>query len=296
MQRVSSSASDVVPFARVLRALALLSPLALSSCQPSVGSRVDGGSLDVDDTEAGSPLPRVDGGKVAVGGALGAPFAIRIVDVTFGGGAGFGQEALPDVVLGAPRGAASGNGSFDVLSLGVGGSVTLELGRPAVDEPGPDLLVFENPFLIGGSGRTFAEPGEVSVSEDGIAFTAFPCAPAQLPPNGCAGVAVVLANPDLGIDPTDPAVAGGDQFDLATIGAPRARFVRIVDRSLQPPNTAGTSGFDLDAVAVASHVALVDAGAVDAGIVDVGAVDAGSVVDAGVSDAGDTDAGSLVDD
>jgi hypothetical protein len=47
-----------------------------------------------------------------------------------------------------------------------------------------------------------------------------------------------------GIDPLDPTVAGGDPFDLADIGAPLARFVRITDR----PDVPGS--FDLDAVGI----------------------------------------------
>jgi hypothetical protein len=51
------------------------------------------------------------------------------------------------------------------------------------------------------------------------------------------------------VDPTDPAVAGGDAFDLAEVGLPRARFVRIRDGGTS--DYAGVSGgFDLDAVAV----------------------------------------------
>ena len=37
-----------------------------------------------------------------------------------GGNAGFGQDQLPDVVLGPPMGKGTSRGSLDVLSLGVG--------------------------------------------------------------------------------------------------------------------------------------------------------------------------------
>jgi hypothetical protein len=58
----------------------------------------------------------------------------------------------------------------------------------------------------------------------------------------------VLANPDENtIDPTDPAVAGGDAFDLADLGVSEARYVRITDRI----DLTGSSGtFDLDAVSI----------------------------------------------
>src|SRR6185369_12863491 len=94
----------------------------------------------------------------------------------------------------------------------------------------------------------FAEPGIVSVSDDGVSFTEFPCAAAP-PWTGCAGVTPVLSSPANGIDPRSDA-AGGDAFDLATIGVARARYVRIVDSGLGPMGAPPTDGFDLDAVAV----------------------------------------------
>ncbi len=49
------------------------------------------------------------------------------------------------------------------------------------------------------------------------------------------------------VDATDPAVAGGDAFDLADLGVTQARYVRITDRV----DLTGTNGtFDLDAVAI----------------------------------------------
>lgn len=175
------------------------------------------------------------------------PFAVEIVDVDFGEGAGFGQDRLPDVVLGPPVAPESSrSGSLDVLSLGAGGSIVLRMGTPVVDEDGVDLLVFENVFQFQNADGTFdvnAEPGEVSVSEDGEAFVTFACDPAGAPPNGCAGYALTL-----GGEPTVPETAGGDGFDLADVGLATATFVRIVDRG--PQSGVGTSaGFDLDAVA-----------------------------------------------
>lgn len=176
------------------------------------------------------------------------PFAIEVVSYTPGDGAGFGQDRMPDVVLGAPVPPESTqSGSLDVVSLGARGEIVLRMGAPVVDEDGVDLLVFENPFVVnteaGPSTVPTAEPGEVSVSEDGETFVAFACAPDAAAPNGCAGYAVVL-----GGEPTDPETAGGDAFDLADVGLSSASFVRIVDKG--PQNGAGTSaGFDLDAVA-----------------------------------------------
>lgn len=180
------------------------------------------------------------------------PFATAVATFEAGEGAGYGQEGMPDVVLGPPRGVASGQGGTDVLSLGRDGVIVLELGVEAVDGPGPDLIVFENPFVIAATGAVFGEPGAVAVSADGTDFKAFPCEAAAPAPNGCAGYGVVLASPDNEVDPTDPASAGGDAFDLAELGVERARFVRITDQSAAQGGSAvaPTAGFDLDAVAV----------------------------------------------
>jgi len=180
----------------------------------------------------------------------GAPYAISVVSYTPGTDGGLGAERLPDVVLGPPHGTGTMRGDTDdVLSLGRGGGIVLELGVEVVDGPGTDLRVFENAFYAGGAtSAPFAEPGIVSVSEDGASWTDFPCASAA-PWTGCAGVAPVLSSPENGIDPRSDA-AGGDAFDLATIGVARARYVRIVDSGHGPSGDAPTDGFDLDAVAV----------------------------------------------
>jgi hypothetical protein len=112
----------------------------------------------------------------------------------------------------------------------------------------------------------YAEPGEVSVSDDGVTWRTFPCTPTvdlqasdgtgTAPPYGqCAGWRAVYSTPQNGISPLDPAVAGGDPFDLATIGVTHARYVKIVDRTSESCPAAGadkpdTNGFDLDAVAI----------------------------------------------
>ncbi|MEO1338440.1 MAG: cell surface protein, partial [Myxococcota bacterium] len=92
------------------------------------------------------------------------PYATEVVSFEPGPGAGFGQAGLPEVVLGPPMGLGVGAGSIDVLSLGVGGSIVLGFAAPIIDGPGPDFVVFENPFFIGGaSDALFAELGRVSV-------------------------------------------------------------------------------------------------------------------------------------
>jgi hypothetical protein len=174
---------------------------------------------------------------------------VVVVDFTAGMGAGFGQDLLPGVVLGPPQGGGESHQGLDVLSLGKGGTITLEMGLGIANGPGADFIVFENAFLAEGSEQIFSEPAEVSVSEDGVEFVPFVCAAENEAPNGCAGNAPVYANPKNDLDPTNPEEAGGDAFDLDAIGMERARFIRLRDRSLGQP-IAPSAGFDLDAVAV----------------------------------------------
>ena len=58
---------------------------------------------------------------------------------------GFGDSRLPDIVLGPPMGGGEYSGGIDVLSLGVGGEITLGFGpRECIDGPGVDFIVFES--------------------------------------------------------------------------------------------------------------------------------------------------------
>ena len=169
---------------------------------------------------------------------------------TPGDGAGFGQDAFPDIVYGPPVGGGTAGGSVDVLSLGRGGEIILGFGgNTIVDGPGPDFIVFENAFWVNGDPlKIFKELGEVSVSADGESWTTFPCRDEEPPYEGCAGWRPVLANPDSGDAVFDPDIAGGDPFDLAELGLPEARLVRI--RDISNFGAADTAGFDLDAVAI----------------------------------------------
>lgn len=172
-------------------------------------------------------------------------FASSVVSTSYGDGAGFGQASMPDIVLGPPSGGGSLKGSVDVVSLGLGGEIVLAF-EPAIgDGPGADLIVFENAFLAGGDpNNVFAEPGEVSVSQDAESWLTFVCDPQQ--PAGCAGVSPVFAT--TASEALDEDGAGGDAFDLQSVGLDQARYVRIRDvGGKRTPN--GTSGFDLDAVA-----------------------------------------------
>ena len=179
----------------------------------------------------------------------------RVVSFDPGPCAGYGAQRMPDVVLGPPIGGGEGMGSLDVVSLGTGGTVVLSFEPNAiVDGPGVDFIVFENPFFVAGNPENpAAELGEVSVSEDGVTWTPFPCTATAYPYGACAGWRPVLSSPRNGLSPVNPAIAGGDPFDLADIGVSRARFVKIVDKTNETCNGLPSSnkhGFDLDAVSI----------------------------------------------
>ncbi len=174
------------------------------------------------------------------------PFADSVVTFTPGPQAGFGASAMPDIVLGPPRGSGEQAGGVHVVSLGRGGTIVVAFDDVGVvDGPGDDLLVFENPFV------GWIETGEVSVSEDGQNWHTWPCVADAAEPktSGCAGVAPVLAHDDSAALASSPELAGGDAFDLADVGLARARFVRITDTGTNTYE-GNSGGFDLDAVAV----------------------------------------------
>ncbi len=177
------------------------------------------------------------------------PFADVILSFEPGEGAGFGQESLPDVVLGSPEGGGE-QGGLDVLSLGREGLIELAFDDiEAVDGEGPDLLVFENPF------PGWTEAGIVSASEDGETWLTWSCDPLSEGAPGCAGQGLVYATSANGVDATDPDAAGGDAFDLADLGLARARYVRVQDAG-QSSYDGVAGGFDLDALAVVNGEAI----------------------------------------
>lgn len=172
------------------------------------------------------------------------PFADQVVAFTPGPTAGYGQERMPQVLLGPPQGDENGGGSLDVVSLGKEGVVVLELTDIILrDGPGPDLRVFENVFS-----SAWQELGAVAVSEDGVTFYEWPCG-ADGGTEGCAGLSPVYSSPTNGISATSPD-AGGDAFDLAALQLSSARFVRIRDTGTNTTYGGNSGGFDLDAIAV----------------------------------------------
>lgn len=158
--------------------------------------------------------------------------------------------------------------TYDIVSLGNGGAITLTFGRPIADGAGYDFAVFENSFS-----STFLELAWVEVSSNGSDFFRF--TNYSLTPKAVGAFGAV--------DPTNiDGLAGkyqggyGTQFDLSTLVANAAldlnniSFVRLVDiigdgsakdsagRTIfDPHKTVGSGGFDLDAIGVLHQAALV---------------------------------------
>jgi len=179
--------------------------------------------------------------------------AVAVTSFTVGDGGGFGAERLPGVIAGDAAAAVdSKGGTLDVVSLGDGGVIVVEVGCAIADHAddddddgddggGVDFVVHENPFVIGDGPLINTEAGIVGVSADGETFVDFACDGAEYEddgPGGCAGM-----------------TPGGDEFDLAALDLAGIdgdiRFVRIVDRGGHGGGE-GKAGFDLDAVVVVS--------------------------------------------
>ncbi|BAZ92671.1 hypothetical protein TspCOW1_24740 [Thiohalobacter sp. COW1] len=197
--------------------------------------------------------------------------AIHMNDPIFAGWASGWQDYLPgsnvDAQWQTPQkalGKAVGD-SYDIVSLGRGGSITLTFDAPIVDGPGADFAVFENSFS-----DTFLELATVEVSSDGINFSRFSGYSLTASPVGGFGA----------VDPTNiHGYAGkyrqgyGTPFDLGDLVAAsmldlnNIQYVRLVDivgdgsfmddtpaaaggpRPVYDPYpTVQSAGFDLDAI------------------------------------------------
>jgi len=240
--------ASLAPEAHVVLSLqnlpALAALLALMGCHSKASAHSAAGSGS---GGTGSSSASTTAASSSTGVDPCSPFIESVVSVTYGASAGFGQSKMPGIVMGPPKGGGAFEGSLDVVKLGKGGSITVAFGNQTiVDLPGPDFIVFANPFYINGDPTNpYAEVGTVSVSEDGQSWVSFPCTATKYPYGSCAGWHACYANSDTNnIDPRDPAVAGGDVFDLADIGVKQARFIRIDDRNIPP------GAFDLDAIAI----------------------------------------------
>lgn len=176
-------------------------------------------------------------------------FIDELIEWFPGENAGFGQNNLPDIIMGGPQGNGHVQGGLHVLSLGMGGEIVVKSETPVLNGEGIDLIVFENAFFAGGNPENiFMEMGEVSVSQDGQNFYHFSCN--QQTGLGCAGVHPVYANVEKNnIDPLDPQAAGGDAFDLEDLDLDWIQYVKIKDVSGVGCQPVCYNGFDLDAIA-----------------------------------------------
>lgn len=172
------------------------------------------------------------------------------------------QWKTPDKALGKAIG-----DSFDVVTLGDAGRITLTFGGAIVNGAGADFAVFENSFS-----STFLELARVDVSSDGTNFYRFPAYSFTLGPVG--GFGSVDPNNIFGFAGKYPQ-GFGTLFDLnalvgnAGLDVNNVRYVRIVDvvgdgnsfddnpASSDGPNPiydpypqVGSAGFDLDAIGV----------------------------------------------
>ena len=187
------------------------------------------------------------------------------IDKPENGLASYGADSL---ALGMP------GGTYDVVSLGDGGTAILTFGSPIYNGEGPDFAVFENGFANAVNPDTWAlELGFVEVSSDGVNFFRFPA------------VTYVQTETQLGnagsIDPAQLhnfaskyGAFYGTPFDLdevednALLDKNKVTHVRIVDvvGNIDPeyatkdseghiindpwPTAFASSGFDLDAIGV----------------------------------------------
>ncbi len=225
-----------------------------------------------------------------------SPFATRVVSYVAGTGAATGHRN-PQTSLGEPSRSTGTTSAPEtvtpfqpawmtnqIVSIGAGGSLTLELGQPAIDSPnnpfGVDLIVFSNAFFSdvsggGGSpGYCFAEGGVIDVSDDGATWFEIPGAQADGPMPTMGFIDAGPFDSSSGELPTNfrkpmnPAITlsslqdldyvdvinaydgsgGGMGVDLASVGLNQAHFVRI-----RQPIGATTSP-EIDAVMVVQAV------------------------------------------
>jgi len=187
----------------------------------------------------------------------------EVVQAQVGADGGFGQESMPDIVLGPSSGAGDGVQGLDVLSLGEGGSITLSFGDDycVVERGGDDLVVLENVFFVAGEpGNRFIETGVVALSQDNVNFVEFPTVVNEDLQPGDPNRYLGFAGKEPVYPGTIPNEVGGDRFDLAALPPPGlswARYVRITDTAGDPEDPGdlvgsgyGKAGFDLDAVAI----------------------------------------------
>ena len=195
------------------------------------------------------------------------------IDKPENGLASYGADSL---ALGMP------GGTYDVVSLGDGGTATLTFGSPIYNGDGPDFAVFENGFANAVNPDTWAlELGFVEVSSDGVNFFRFP-AVTYVQTDEQLGNAGSIVPAQLHNFASKYGAFYGTPFDLdevednALLDKNKVTHVRIVDvvGNIDPeyatkdseghiindpwPTAFASSGFDLDAVGVIHDVAHYD--------------------------------------
>lgn len=163
----------------------------------------------------------------------------------------------PDLALGKAVGT-----SFDIVTLGRGGQITLTFDTPITDGAGFDFAVFENSF-----NDTFLELGFVEVSSNGVDFFRFDND--SVTPNPVDGFGAVDPTDITGFaskyqqgygTPFDLADLSGVSADLDIFNISHVRIIDIVgdgtyfdtdgDVIYDPFPTIQSAGFDLDAIGV----------------------------------------------
>ncbi len=263
-------------------------------------------------------------------------FATGVVSYAPGTGAAPGHRQ-PQAALGEPSRMTGYTGSLEtvtpfqpayrpdqVVSIGAGGQLTLELGSPATDDAGHrfgvDLIVFGNAFftdMIAGTGTPLlcaGEGGRIELSADGATWVLVPDLMVDGPLPTMAWVDAGPYDTLEGQTPTDflravdPAVtaldlegvsyaevvaaydggAGGVGVDLASVGLATARFVRFS----HPAGSAGSP--EIDAVVVVPPAR--DPADMDGnGVVDAGDIGSLLVLFGTAGPEGDLDGSGLVD-
>jgi hypothetical protein len=192
------------------------------------------------------------------------------IDKPENGLASYGADSL---ALGKP------GGTYDVVSLGDGGTATLTFESPIYNGEGPDFAVFENGFANAVNPDTWAlELGFVEVSSDGVNFFRFP-AVTYVQTDEQLGNAGSIVPAQLHNFASKYGAFYGTPFDLDEVednellDKNRVTHVRIVDvvGNIDPeyatkdseghivndpwPTAFASSGFDLDAVGVIHDIA-----------------------------------------
>lgn len=192
------------------------------------------------------------------------------IDKPENGLASYGADSL---ALGMP------GGTYDVVSLGDGGTATLTFESPIYNGEGPDFAVFENGFANAVNPDTWAlELGFVEVSSDGENFFRFP-AVTYVQTDEQLGNAGSIVPAQLHNFASKYGAFYGTPFDLdevednALLDKNKVTHVRIVDvvGNIDPeyaskdseghiindpwPTAFASSGFDLDAVGVIHDIA-----------------------------------------